>query len=95
MSQYSGQLTVTTAGTAEQGPATPEVAGNGLFVIRALSGNTNSAYVGNDGAGDVASTNGFELPAGEMVYVRVRKLSDLWFDVSTNGDGFSWLLIPG
>lgn len=92
---YSGQFTVTTAGTAVQGPASPEVTGGGVFAIRALAGNTNPAYVGNDGAGDVTSANGFELPAGEMIYARVRKLSDLWFDVSTNGDGFSWLLIPG
>lgn len=46
----SGQVTVTTAGTAVNGSnvQTP----NGLFV-RALAANTGVVYVGNDGAGDV------------------------------------------
>jgi len=85
---YSGQITVTTAGTAVQGTSTPNYTG---FFIRALSGNTGNVYLGNDGAGDVTSANGYELAPGDQIYIEVPNLSDLWFDAATNGDKFSWL----
>ena len=85
---YSGQITVTTAGTAVQGTSTPNYTG---FFIRALSGNTGNVYIGNDGAGDVTSANGYELAPGDQIYIEVPNLSDLWFDAATNGDKFSWL----
>lgn len=83
----SGQITVTTAGTAVQGTA---VQGYGFF-IRALSTNTGVVYVGNDGAGDVTSANGYELAAGDQIYIEVRNLNELYFDSATNGDKFCWL----
>jgi hypothetical protein len=84
----SGQITVETAGTAVQGTdiSTP----NGVFV-KALSGNTGVVYIGNDGAGDVSATTGFQLAAGNSVLVPVSNLKDLWFDSASNGDKFCWL----
>jgi hypothetical protein len=82
----SGQITVTTAGTAVQGPAT-----GGLFVaVKALVGNAGNVYVGNDASGDVTSANGFELAPGEGVVVR-KSLEAFWFDSATDGDKLSWL----
>ena len=84
----SGQITVTTAGTAVQGDDVP---GYGFF-IQALSGNTGLVYVGNDGAGDVTSANGLEMQAGDTIYVEVPNLNMLYFDAATNGDKFSYLI---
>lgn len=83
----SGVITVTTAGTAVQGTS---VAGEGFF-IRALKANTGIIYVGNDGNGDVASTNGYELSAGDQIYVDAPNLALLWFDASVNGEKACWL----
>jgi len=84
----SGQITVTTAGTAVQGPNT-----YGLFVaIKALANNAGLVYVGNDAAGDVTSANGFELAPSEGVVVE-KSLRALWFDAATSGDKLSWLVL--
>jgi len=88
MAAKSGQITVTTHGTAVQGPATAKYTG---FLIRALSTNSGLVYVGNDGAGDVTSANGFELSAGDVVYVECSSLSDLWFDSASDGDKLCWI----
>ena len=100
MALLSGQITVTTAGTAVQGPDTPS---GGKFALAAHPGNTGIVYVGNDGAGDVASTNGFPLHstatlAGSYVVVDFgrfgqRALDELWFDAATSGDKVCWLLL--
>jgi hypothetical protein len=90
MAQNSGQITVVTAGTAVQGPDIP---GYGFF-IRALSTNVGVVYVGNDGADDVSSTTGFELSAGDLVFVEIPPtLNNLWFDAANDGDKFCWLSI--
>lgn len=89
----SGQKTVTTAGTAVQLGTQATLGGE--VVIKALSTNTGLIYVGNDGAGDVASTNGFVLSKNEWVELDVCKVSSLaaiWIDSSVNGDGVSWIL---
>ena len=83
----SGQITVTTAGTAVQGTATGKYQ---LFFIRALSTNTGIVYVGNDGADDVTSSNGYELKKGEQIPFE-GDLDDLFFDAATNGDKFCWI----
>jgi hypothetical protein len=84
----SGQITVSAAGTAVQGPNTV-----GLFVaVKALVGNAGNVYVGNDAAGDVTSANGFELAPGEGVVVN-KNLRGLWFDAATSGDKLSWLVL--
>jgi len=93
MTARSGQITVTTAGTAVQGTSIP----GPEFVITAHPGNTGVVYVGNDGAGDVAATNGFPLgsvgatPSEIAVYVRAANLNELWFDAASNGDKVCWL----
>lgn len=85
----SGQITVTTAGTAVQGPDAP--LNNGAY-IKSMSTNTGIVYVGNDGSNDVTSGNGFELTntAGPII-VQVRNMNNLWFDAATNGDKFCWI----
>jgi len=87
MAASSGQITVTTAGTAVQGTATDKHYG---IYIKALIGNTGLVYFGNDGAGDVTSANGYELSPGNQVLVEVSNLANLWFDSATNGDKFCW-----
>lgn len=86
--QITGQITVSTAGTAVQGPNIPLT--NGVFV-EALNSNIGNVYVGNDGAGDVTSSNGFELAAGKAVLVQVSNLNQLWFDAAVNGEKFCWM----
>ena len=91
----AGQITVTTSGTAVQGtdvPAwQPAEAGGGFFVF-ALSTNTGNCYVGNDGAGDVTSSNGFELIKGSTpMFVRASNLNEYWFDALNNGDKVCWI----
>lgn len=85
--QLSGQITVTTAGTAEQGP---DIDGS-LFMLR-FNGD-GVGYVGHDGTdpGDVDSTTGHILDPGDSVPVEVRNLTALYFDSDTNGAVFSWL----
>ena len=83
----SGQITVAAAGTAVQGPAT-----TGNVAVKALTNNAGLVYVGNDGANDVTSANGFELAPGEGVVID-KSLSVLWFDAATNGDKLSWLIL--
>ena len=63
----SGQITVTTAGTAVQGSDVP----GSIFALKAHPDNTDTAWVGEDGAGDVAAANGFPLNPGETVVVEV------------------------
>jgi hypothetical protein len=82
----SGQITVTTAGTAVQGPATSGL----LIAVKALVGNAGNVYIGNDAAGDVTSANGFELAPGEGVVVN-KSLAAFWFDAAVDGDKLSWL----
>jgi hypothetical protein len=84
----SGIITVTTAGTAVQGGNVPLT--NGVY-IRALSANTGLAYVGNDGAGDVSSANGYSLLPGEPIPIQVANLNQLWFDTAVSGEKFCWL----
>jgi hypothetical protein len=86
-SAITGQITVTTAGTAVQGSDVP--LDNGVY-IKALSGNSGLVYVGNDGADDIASGNGYELSAGDQIILQVKNLNELYFDAATNGDKLCW-----
>lgn len=92
--QLSGVITVTTAGTAVQGTDInawrPAEQGGGFLVTAAIV-NTGLIYIGNDGAGDVANTTGFELGAGKTTFVPCSNLSEVWFDSSVNGEKASWL----
>ena len=91
MSAISGQKVVATAGTAL---ALGTALIHGPLMVKALLGNNNNVYIGNDGAGDVTSGNGIELDAGEVVvFNHIGSLSSLIVDVDTNGEGVSWIAL--
>lgn len=84
----SGQVTVTTAGTAVQ---MTQVRGC-EFEIKALPTNTGDMYVGADATNlEVASTSGYVLDAGESVIVYAADLSEFWVDSSVNGEKVCWM----
>jgi len=87
----SGQVTVTTAGTAVQFPSTTS---GERFEIKANPANTGNMWIGNDGAGDVTSANGYPLDAGQSIEVNVAlvgNMSGLWVDADVNGEKVSWI----
>ena len=91
MAALSGKKTVAAAGTAVQ---LGTIQTNAPVMIKALPGNTNTVYVGNNGAGDVDSTNGLALAAGDaIVMAYLGNLGALWVDAAVNGEGVSWLVI--
>lgn len=87
MSLLSGQITVAAAGTAVQGS---DIKGDGFF-IKALAGNAGVVYFGNDGVEDVSSSSGYQLSAGEQIFIDIGNLNQLWFDAANNGDKFCWV----
>lgn len=89
-SPLTGQVTVTTAGTAVQGSS---IASPNGFMIFMKPANTSYGYVGNTGAGDVTSTNGVIMDATKIpvIIVAVDNLDKLWFDAAVSGEGFSWM----
>ena len=89
----SGQITVTTAGTAVAGPDSIE----GLFEIAPMATNTGTyCYVGNDGDGDVSSANGYVLKINTIpLVISVSNLENLRFDSDTSGDKLSFIRIAG
>lgn len=90
MTVVSGQAVVSTAGTAVQLGDQPV---NASLAVRALPGNTGVVYLGNAG-GDVDSSNGLALGAGEgVVLAFVSNLNQLYLDAATGGDGVSWLIL--
>ena len=63
-------------------------------MVKAELDNTNNIYVGNDGAGDVASTNGMALDAGEVIIFNyVGDLDNIWIDADTDTEGVYWLML--
>lgn len=82
MTILSWVVTVTTAGTAVQGPSTSP----GKYIIEADPANTGYIYVGNDGENDVASTNGYKLAAGDSTAITIGNMNQLYFDASVNGE---------
>ena len=92
----SGFITIAAAGTAQAGPES----GPGTFVLIANPANTGTyCYVGNDGADDVASTNGFPLSKtlGNQIVVTVGPggLAEYMFDSDTTNDDIIYLKIAG
>jgi hypothetical protein len=83
----SGQITVTTAGTA----VTANQPGN-LFALAPHPTNTGSIWIGNDDAADVTNANGFALPAGgSPVVIQAANLNQIYVDADTNGEKLCWL----
>ena len=87
----SGQKTVAVAGTAE---AMGSQRIDGPLMVKALTTNTDLVYVGNDGSGDVASSNGLPLAAGDVVIFEwVGELGAIMVDVAVDGEGVAWLAL--
>ena len=63
-------------------------------LVKALDTNAGVAAVGNDGAGDVTTSNGMRLEAGDsIVFEYVGNLASIMVDVATNGEGVCWLAL--
>jgi hypothetical protein len=91
MAAISGQKTVTAAGT-EVALGTQAI--NGPLMVKALVANTGTIYIGNDGAGAVASNSGLQLEAGDIIiFDWVGSLASLMIDASVDGEGVSWLAL--
>ena len=91
MATLSGKKTVTAAGTAV--PLSAGLVVNGPVMVKALAGNTGAVYIGNV-AGDVDSTNGLALAAGEVVvFNQVGDLMHIWLDSAVNGEGVTWICL--
>jgi hypothetical protein len=58
--------------------------------IKALATNTGTVYVGNS---TVASTNGYQLAAGDAIDVDVNNLNGVYIDVSVNGEGITYIAV--
>lgn len=83
---YAGKKTVTTAGTDEV-LASSQALISGV-TVKALASNSGLVFVGPEG---VASTTGFQLSAGEQVFIEVGNLATVWLDVATNGEGVTYV----
>jgi hypothetical protein len=83
---YHGQTTVTTAGT-EVTLAASQALTQGVWVKAKLA-NTGNIYVGKN---PVTSTTGFELDAGESVFIPVADITTVFVDSSVNGEGVSYM----
>jgi len=90
--QISGQITVTTAGSAVPGPSSIQP---GLFEFTPVHGNTGDyCYVGNDSANDVSSSTGYHIKKdGTPLLMAINDLSKVYFDSDTNGDKIAWVRV--
>lgn len=86
----SGQITVTTAGTEVRGS---NVVSLGGFMVRALSTNTGKMYIGNAGNDTVSSSTGYELSAGDQIFIDVENLNEILVDSSVNGEKVCWFAV--
>lgn len=84
----SGQVTVTTAGTAVRGTSEP----GRLFSIAAHPDNTDTVWVGNDGSNDITNLNSYPLAAGgSPIIIALANLDQVWFDADANGEKVCWI----
>jgi hypothetical protein len=95
MATLSGQITVTTAGTAVAGPATPTAT---AIALKAHPDNAGAVWIGNDGEDDVTNANGFPLSPGEGVVLELGSwgtvaLSGFYVDADNNGDKACWVVL--
>lgn len=81
-----GKTTVTTAGTeVALGASTTLLSG---VHVKALSANTGLVYVG---ANPVTSTTGYQLAAGEEVFIEIANLATIYVDAAVNGEGVTYI----
>lgn len=85
-SDFTGIITVATAGTEVQGP---DVSGPNGFYLCGHPLNTQNAYVLP--YGQQSSDVGFALDALQQVLVRVANLSSLAFDADVSGEKLCWI----
>ncbi len=102
----SGQKAVASAGTAVQLVATT-VAWRYVrsVIIKADIDNTLPLWLGNDNAGDVTVTNGYQLQPGESVHFEMNDahsdgderidLSSFWIDSASGTPGVHYLVLKG
>ena len=84
------QKTVTTAGAAEALVAVSTAVSSGKKVsLKALHTNTNAIFIGGS---TVDSTNGYHLYPGEPLELSVTNLNIIYIDVTTNGEGVSYII---
>lgn len=83
---FSGQTIVTTAGTAVALTTTQAISSG--VTVKGLSTNTGIVYVGNSA---VDSSNGFELAAGEAIFIDTDDLATVFVDAAVSGEGVSFI----
>ena len=91
----SGQRSVTTAGTAVALTTGAGVMLGGVYMIKAKPGNTGVIYIGNDGAGDVTSSNGLSLTADDVVIWTVTDPFELKIDATADAQGVTFARVAG
>lgn len=84
----TGQTSIVTTGTAVQLSSDTSEIKNGV-IVQALSGNTNSIYIGGSG---VTTSNGFELQAGQAASLAINKLSSVYIN-GTAGNGVCYIAV--
>lgn len=91
MNAISGQVSVTTAGTAQ---ALGAGVINGPLMVKAFPSNTGVIALGNDGANDVTTSNGLLLAAGEsVVFDFIGELGAIRIDAENDSEGAAWLAL--
>lgn len=89
----SGQITVTTAGTAVRGDSQRGM----TFLLAAHPDNTDTVWVGSDEAAspDVSATIGFPLSSAgtPTAVIDTHNLNNIWFDADVSGEKVCWLRI--
>lgn len=91
LSVAEGRKTVAAAGTAEQLSTNAEY--DVLEVtVQAETDNTGTVVVGGGGVvAALATRRGIALLAGDAYTLQVDQLTDVYLDVTVNGDGVTWL----
>ena len=81
-----GQKTIATNGTEEAlGSSTALTIG---VNVKALAANTNPVFVGDS---SLAVGTGYELSAGESVFISIDNIATVFVDVTTNDEGVSFI----
>jgi hypothetical protein len=83
---YNGQVT-TNAGTAVALTTSTAIKS---VSVKALAANTGIVYVGTS---SVSSSNGYELNAGEAIDIDHNDLSEVYIDVSVDGEGACYIAV--
>jgi len=84
----TGQTSIAVTNTAVQMSTNTSQLKNGV-IVQALSGNSDSIYIGASG---VTTSTGFELQAGQATSLATDKLSNIYVN-GTSGDGICYIAI--